>query len=525
MKQLFAYIRVSTPKQGKGVSLREQRSAIQAYADRVDASIAAWFEEKRTAAKAGRPEFSRMVKLLRQGKAQGVVIHKVDRSTRNFRDWAELDELIEGGIEVHFANETLDLSSRGGRLAADVQVVVAVDYIRNLREEALKGIHGRLKQGILPHHAPLGYLDCGAGKPKAIDPIRGPIIRRLFETYASGSCNLRELTSEATALGLRNANGNSLRLTQIHSMLRNILYAGIIKSARFGLFAGAHEPIVRRALFDRVQDVLSGKFVRRTKRHFFLFRRFMRCGTCGRSLIGSKVKGIIYYRCSTIACPTTSVREDAMEGEVRDMLAGITLGEEEAALIETELATAEHESHDVLEKRRAALAEALAAANARMKRLTTLLLDQKIDPAAHDESRAELILDRQKIEQELCATTEDHAGTVAKAREIVELARRPISLYETADDDQKRRLLDIVMSNCSVTGKTPTFSLREPFAIIAQRTHEQDGRPYWDTPRTADENRTLETPELLAFAAAFPSALLDALHDTPADEGIQLTAV
>jgi hypothetical protein len=41
---------------------------------------------------------------------------------------------------VHFANDSLDLNTRGGRLSADIQAVVAADYIRNLREEAKKGI-------------------------------------------------------------------------------------------------------------------------------------------------------------------------------------------------------------------------------------------------------------------------------------------------------------------------------------------------------------------------------------------------
>ncbi len=52
--------------------------------------------------------------------------------------------------EVHFANESLDLQSRGGRLSADIQAVVAADYIRNLREETRKGFYGRLKQGLCP---------------------------------------------------------------------------------------------------------------------------------------------------------------------------------------------------------------------------------------------------------------------------------------------------------------------------------------------------------------------------------------
>jgi len=55
------------------------------------------------------------------------------------RDWADLGELIDAGVEVHFATESLDLHTRGGRLSADIQAVVAADYIRNLREETRKG--------------------------------------------------------------------------------------------------------------------------------------------------------------------------------------------------------------------------------------------------------------------------------------------------------------------------------------------------------------------------------------------------
>jgi site-specific DNA recombinase len=96
-----------------------------------------------------------MLKQLRRGHAAGVIIHKIDRSTRNLEDWAKIGELIDQGIAVHFADEPIDLQSIGGRLAADMQAVVAAHYVRNLK-------------------APIGYLDCGGGKPKAIDPVAGP---------------------------------------------------------------------------------------------------------------------------------------------------------------------------------------------------------------------------------------------------------------------------------------------------------------------------------------------------------------
>lgn len=74
--------------------------------------------------------------------------HKIDRGARNLKDWANLGDLIDGGVEVHFAHESLDMNSRGGRLSADIQAVVAADFIRNLRQETRKGFYGRLKQGI-----------------------------------------------------------------------------------------------------------------------------------------------------------------------------------------------------------------------------------------------------------------------------------------------------------------------------------------------------------------------------------------
>lgn len=515
MKQLFAYIRVSGKKQTEGVSLTEQRAIIKAYADKIGATIIEWFEETRTAAKAGRPVFARMTALLRAGKAEGVIIHKLDRGTRNFRDWAEIDELIESGIDIYVANDNLDLRSRGGRLAADVQIAVAVDYIRNLREEALKGIHGRLKQGVLPSRAPIGYLDCGAGKAKSIDPVRGPLVRHLFELYATGAYTLRDLTAEGIVMGLRNHSSNPLRLTQIQKILRNPFYAGMIRSHRFGLFQGAHEPLMKRTLFDRVQSILDGKFVRRTKQHDFLFRRMLHCMTCGRSLIATAKKGRVYYRCSTIECPTTSVREDSVDDEIRQLLGQITFTPEELSDIEQKLTNREKTGSELVASRRTAILDTLLIANARMTRLTDLLLDGKIDATAHDERRAVFLMERQKLEQDLVSLEDGGRQIAETTKQIVELARCPVFLYETADSWNKRRLLEIVLSNCVVTGKTLDFSLREPFATIAKRALPQHCGPHWNTPRTF----LLEA--LISWASECPPAVRESLQLISLEETVK----
>src|SRR6185295_5071937 len=131
MKRFFAYIRVSDPSQDdekdpdekaprEGASFTEQRSVIERYAQREGLEIIEWFQEVETAAKRGRPIFASMAKRLRKGEAEGFIVHKVDRSSRNYHDWADINDLADEGFDVCFASDNLDLSTRGKRLLADV---------------------------------------------------------------------------------------------------------------------------------------------------------------------------------------------------------------------------------------------------------------------------------------------------------------------------------------------------------------------------------------------------------------------
>ena len=128
MNSCFAYVRVSSVKQGEGASLEAQRRVIGEYAKANGLSIVEWFEELETAAKTSRPIFADMVKRLHRGEVGGLICHRVDRASRNFRNWADIGELADAGIDIHFATESLDFNSRGGRLvAAALSISDAVD--------------------------------------------------------------------------------------------------------------------------------------------------------------------------------------------------------------------------------------------------------------------------------------------------------------------------------------------------------------------------------------------------------------
>jgi DNA invertase Pin-like site-specific DNA recombinase len=485
MKSYFAYIRVSTQKQGLGVSLQEQKTSIERYADRQGLRICAWFEELETAAKRGRPIFGRMLKDLGRGKADGIIIHKIDRSARNLKDWADLGELIDRGYQVHFATETLDLTSRGGRLSADIQAVVAADYIRNLREETRKGFYGRLRQGLFPMRAPIGYLDRGGGKPKEPDPVMAPLVRRTFELYATGEYSLQTLRKEAARIGLRNLAGKPLSMNGMSTLLNNPFYIGIMQIDKTKeTFRGIHTPILSTKLFDRVQNILRGRFAPRTRKHSFLFRRMFHCAHCTRVLTGESQKGYVYYSCHTPTCPTTSVREDRADGTFGDEFSYVVFSDDEVLAIEHEIRLLTSSQTEQLDETTKALELQRAQLQARTDRLVDAYVDKLIDKDAFEARRSALIFEEARLKEQIATLSGGDYRYSDGALELFELTKSLYSSYISANPDEKRHLVERTTSNRAVDGKNLAFELKSPFREVANRSKSRDGDAERDDIRT-----------------------------------------
>ena len=448
MTSCFGYIRVSTQKQGEGVSLDAQKDAIQAFARQKDLTITKWFEEKQTAAKGGRPIFNQMLRQLRRGGASGVIIHKIDRSARNLRDWAMFSELPDAGVNVYVATESLDFTSRGGRLTADIQAVIAADYIRNLREETIKGIQGRLKQGLYPFRAPVGYLDNGKGKPKTPDPIKAPMIREMFELYASGQYSLRSLRSEITRRGLRNHRNRPLSLCGIETILNNSFYSGLIVMQRTAqTYHGIHAPIVPPSLFKRVQEVKADRNGKVATRHNHLYRRLFRCGLCQGPMSPERQKGRVYYRCQTKCCATKTIREDRLEEAVLKALRRLEITPEGADKLQKAWATDATDAQ--LEAQRQAMALQIAADERRLDRLIDLLVDGAIEKNLFASRK-------QRLEIDLAASRErlrnmpDPEHVARNRMQFLELLQNLAQLYICAQDAEKRQIVENAFSNRTV---------------------------------------------------------------------------
>lgn len=467
MKTCFAYVRVSTVRQGeKGTSLGEQHDAIVAFAARHEIRILEWFEERETAAKQGRGEFSRMMQLLKHRRDHGVIFHKIDRGARNLKDWSNIQDLIEIGVSVYFAHESVDMTTRGGRLTADLLAVIASDYIRNLRDEVKKGIRGRLKQGLFPLQAPIGYLDQGGGVPKIPDPLRAPLVRQAFELYASGRYTLMSLAVEMERRGLRNRRGKRLDDKRLNDILRRPFYMGLIQMAG-SIYDGVHQPIVSKQLFDRVQFALSSKAQARIIRHEFTYRRMIRCAACGYCLVGERQKGNVYYRCHTRGCPATSIREHQVENAIGTALARVSFTPAQAAELAVIAAKNRERAAKAAEAAKQSLALHLQQVEARLSKLTDAFLDGAVDELLFESKKAELLSCKAELRDK--ALDMDSSDGEDRLKKFLELTTNLQPGYISANSSEKQEIVKSVTSNLALSGEKLEITLRSPFREIENR--------------------------------------------------------
>lgn len=439
MISCFGYLRVSTVRQGEGVSLQEQKAAIEECAERRNLLITEWFEEKETAAKTGRPVFNHMIKRLRQGHAAGLIVHKLDRSARNLRDWTAVSELMDNDVEFHIATEPIVFATRGGRMTADFLAVIAADFSRNQREETKKGLNGRLKQGLYPFKAPLGYLDMGRGQPKAICPLKGALVRELFELYLSGQHSMRSLHKEMRELGLRGHGGKPVSMHGIEKILSNTFYHGLITIERTGeTYDGQHEPILTEQEFKQIQRIKKGRCGQKVTKHDHRFQGVFRCGGCGGAMVPELQRGHVYYRCKDMTCAVKCVREDRIDSHVRRAVQQMEWSTDIIRVMKARWK--EDANFASLEKERRSLTARIEAVETKIARATDLLIEGTLERPEYDAKKSELAFEVSLLRGQF-DDLPDPKVLRSKRNHYLELFSQLSNTYQAATNAERRALL------------------------------------------------------------------------------------
>ena len=486
-KQAVIYARVSSKEQEKeGFSIPAQLKLLKDYASANDFALAQEYVDVETAKQTGRTAFGEMIAYLKAHPAIRVLlVEKTDRLYRNLKDWVTIDEL---DIEIHFPKEGVVLSrdSRSSeKFMHGIKVLMAKNYIDNLSEEARKGMQEKAEQGIWPTKCPLGYRNVVGPDGKKIiatDPTVAPIITKLFQWYATGQYSLQEVALMARGAGLvYRKSAAKVPVSSIHKILHTRLYTGWYEW-NGKMIQGRHEALVTVDLWERVQDVLAGRFAKKHRRvtHDFAFSGLMTCTHCGCSVVAEiKKQRYVYYHCTGYTgksegtpgtCHRKYVREEVLEQQFTDLLGRLRFDDEVLSWVRDALRAShadERRDHE----------DAIARLRAEHKRLGDRInamyidkLDGKIGGDFYDKFAGQWREEQARCQREIDRHESAEQSYMDDGIRILELAQNAQRLFARQEPRQKRRLLNFVLSNCVWDdGKiTPTF--RQPFDLLAETT-------------------------------------------------------
>ena len=490
-KQAVIFARVSSEEQTKGASIDAQLKEIREYCNKNDLIIKKTFHIAESSTRGERKKFYEMLAYVKEQKRKtAIVVHCIDRLQRGYKECVELDNLREADrIEMHFFKESLKLnkeSSSTDIMRWDMGVLSAKMYVGSLRDNVIRSQKYIWSKGQFLGFAPIGYLNKRDADKKAyieIDPNRAPIVKMLFEKYATGIHSLQSLTDIAKDMNLKSLmhkRDMTISRNQIHRMLVNPFYYGYMY-VKGELRQHAYEPLISKALFDQVQDVLTGRARAPSKRAYgekpYAFRGLIRCATCG-CVITSETRTKKNGKCYTyLKC--NHLRKHCKQGVVNENILFDQLNEEifdHIHIPEDMLDNIKKNVRAYLEKDSDMNASVKRNATIRLAelkeeeaRLRKLYLKEKISDADFDAEKIDIEAQR----KELQGTLERYAEIGDEMDEILEcvadIAANASVLFNSPIVREKQAILNLILSDSKLNGTRLCYCLQKPFDMLLKQ--------------------------------------------------------
>jgi site-specific DNA recombinase len=340
-------------------SIDRQRSQVEPLAARggyeivtvyTDEGIAGDEEEKRKG-------FTRMIQDAAAGRFSVILCDDKDRLGRfdSITQGYYVHQLRRAGVRVvTVAQGALDWDSFAGRITdAVLQEAKKLESLATSRRVATRMLMMAKAGQFLGGKPPFGFTlaDHPAGGKRLAPgkPVDVATVRRIFDLYGNHRGTLDAIATELHNRNVRNPRGGPFwDKTTIRALLRNRKYVGDLtwnvghdgkyssvvnghvevsdaktpkrrnRPDDWVVVAAAHEPLIERPLFNRVQRRLASnrRYTTPNAKKDFALTGLLVCGNCGWRLTGTTQNGVRYYRCGRYhhsgkaACSSNTIKEE-----------------------------------------------------------------------------------------------------------------------------------------------------------------------------------------------------------------------
>lgn len=223
------YARVSSESDEQLNSLGNQ---VQYYGDLIRRNInwtyvEGYIDEGLSAATTKKREnFHRMVEDGKAGRFDLVITKEITRFARNTLDSIQYTrELLNAGVGVFFQNDNINTLDEDSELRLTIMSGIAQDELRKLSSRVKFGHQQAIKNNVVLGNSRIFGYRKDAGR-LLIDQDEAPMVRELFELYATGEYSMKQIETLFWEKGYRNHNGKKIAHTTMSGMISNPKYKG-----------------------------------------------------------------------------------------------------------------------------------------------------------------------------------------------------------------------------------------------------------------------------------------------------------
>lgn len=173
-----------------------------------------------------RENFNRMVDDAAEDKFDLIITKEISRFARNTLDSIQFTrQLLSYGVGVFFQNDNINTFDEDSELRLSIMSSIAQDELRKLSSRVKFGHQQAIKNNVVLGNSRIfGYRK--EDRRLVIDEEQAPMVRELFELYATDQYSMKQIETIFWEKGYRNLNGKKIAHTTMSNMIANPKYKG-----------------------------------------------------------------------------------------------------------------------------------------------------------------------------------------------------------------------------------------------------------------------------------------------------------
>lgn len=423
-----------------------------------------------------REKFNEMIDDALSGQFDLIVTKEVSRFARNTLDSIQFTrQLLANGVAVYFQNDNINTLDEDSEFRLTIMASMAQDESRKISSRVRWGHHQAIKNGVVLGNSNIfGYRK--QNKKLMIDENQAPIVKELFELYATGKYSMKNLETYFYNKGVRNTRGNKLAHSTMSNIIKNPKYMGYYvgnKVQVVDMFTKKQKflpedewviykdetgevvpPIVSEELWQRANEVLKLRSLdviqkHNKTNHSNLLTGKLICAHCGKpyyrkDTVSKKGTANSAWRCSgkikngKDSCPSLTIYEHEIIPILQDVFKSSQRNIEELSELILKLSEELLKTNDGA-NRIENLNKVIANEQKKKKKLLQLNIEGQFPDSEFVRMSAECDDEIKKAQEEIKTITEQLSGRKDINKELAQIRSILTLAAESLDEDELDR--------------------------------------------------------------------------------------